>query len=520
MDTLEIGSYPALSVNPVIGDFQTVQIGNSRTIDFVLSNTGQGNLDIGTIQIEGADQNQFVKQSDDCSGQAIAPSANCSIQVVFTPSSTGLKNAQIAISSNYRVDAVKDIQMAGVGTETEFCTYSINPESQIFTYSGGAGSIAVNASLNGCQWTAVSNDNWVTITSGNNGSGTGTVNFSVGQNLSTVTREGTITVAGITFRIIQHGINFCIDNDSDGYGNPGYIACQNGAETDCVDNNPGIHPSATEVCDNGVDDNCNNEMDEGCNDSDNDGIIDSEDNCPSVSNPDQADNDTDGKGNACDNCPDDPLKTEPGICGCGVTDTDSDESGTNVSGTLSVDTYWRKLCGPYIVEDDLYVGTGITLTIEEGTKVMFEENRFMQVEGTLVAMATAGNEIVFTSYIPGDQTGTWNLYFTDTSSDAAFDSEGNYSGGSILKNCVVENGYGLILQGAHPFIDNCNIKNNTMGIFAFEITGELKITNNSIHDNEGTAIEISGNNLIATIENNSIVRNNRGRLNRFIYDKG
>jgi hypothetical protein len=28
-----------------------------------------------------------------------------------------------------------------------------------------------------------------------------------------------------------------------------------------------------------------------------------------------------------DNCPDDPNKTEPGICGCGVADTDSDRDG-------------------------------------------------------------------------------------------------------------------------------------------------------------------------------------------------
>ena len=38
-------------------------------------------------------------------------------------------------------------------------------------------------------------------------------------------------------------------------------------------------------------------------DTDEDGIRDSEDNCPSVPNPDQADSDSDGVGNVCDNCP-------------------------------------------------------------------------------------------------------------------------------------------------------------------------------------------------------------------------
>jgi hypothetical protein len=38
-------------------------------------------------------------------------------------------------------------------------------------------------------------------------------------------------------------------------------------------------------------------------DSDGDGIPDTEDNCPTVSNPNQEDADGDGQGDACDNCP-------------------------------------------------------------------------------------------------------------------------------------------------------------------------------------------------------------------------
>jgi hypothetical protein len=28
-----------------------------------------------------------------------------------------------------------------------------------------------------------------------------------------------------------------------------------------------------------------------------------------------------------DDCPDDPVKTDPGLCGCGVADTDTDSAG-------------------------------------------------------------------------------------------------------------------------------------------------------------------------------------------------
>jgi hypothetical protein len=64
-----------------------------------------------------------------------------------------------------------------------------------------------------------------------------------------------------------------------------------------------------------------------CSDNDADGVSDCFDNCPSSPNADQADADGDGVGDACDGCPNDPNKIEPGICGCGVAETDSDGDG-------------------------------------------------------------------------------------------------------------------------------------------------------------------------------------------------
>ncbi len=62
---------------------------------------------------------------------------------------------------------------------------------------------------------------------------------------------------------------------------------------------PSINPAMPELCD-GMDNNCNGEVDEGrvC-DSDGDGIVNTDDNCPDVANPDQADSDEDRVGDAC-----------------------------------------------------------------------------------------------------------------------------------------------------------------------------------------------------------------------------
>ncbi|MFG6687078.1 T9SS type A sorting domain-containing protein, partial [Mariniflexile sp. HNIBRBA6329] len=69
-------------------------------------------------------------------------------------------------------------------------------------------------------------------------------------------------------------------------------------------------------------------------DTDNDGVLDCNDQeinspCPNDVNANGVSNDTDGDGtpNCQDGCPSDPNKTSPGVCGCGVADTDTDSDG-------------------------------------------------------------------------------------------------------------------------------------------------------------------------------------------------
>lgn len=68
---------------------------------------------------------------------------------------------------------------------------------------------------------------------------------------------------------------------------------------------------------------CIQELEDYCAalDADGDGVPDTSDNCPDVSNPDQADTDGDAVGDACDGCRSDQFKIDPGECGCGIEDT-------------------------------------------------------------------------------------------------------------------------------------------------------------------------------------------------------
>ncbi len=81
------------------------------------------------------------------------------------------------------------------------CTYSISPTKASFRREGGTGTVAVTAPQ-GCAWTAASNASWITVASGSNGSGNGSVGYSVAP--STLRRRlGTITIAGRTFTVKQ-----------------------------------------------------------------------------------------------------------------------------------------------------------------------------------------------------------------------------------------------------------------------------------------------------------------------------
>lgn len=74
------------------------------------------------------------------------------------------------------------------------CTYSVSPTSTSYPASSTIGSVAVTAPA-GCNWSATSSANWITITAGSAGSGNGQVSFSVAANAATVARTGTLTVA-------------------------------------------------------------------------------------------------------------------------------------------------------------------------------------------------------------------------------------------------------------------------------------------------------------------------------------
>jgi hypothetical protein len=84
------------------------------------------------------------------------------------------------------------------------CSYALSVTSQSFAANGGAGMVALTAP-NGCSWIVANNNpEFISIDSGTNGNGNGTVQYSVTPNPSnTERRMGTLRIAGQSFAVLQ-----------------------------------------------------------------------------------------------------------------------------------------------------------------------------------------------------------------------------------------------------------------------------------------------------------------------------
>ena len=121
------------------------------------------------------------------SGCSWTASSNVSwVRITAGASGTGNGNVAYTIDANTSAAArTGTMTIAGrtftvAQNGTAACAVAISPSQATYTRTGGTGIVTVTADP-GCDWTAVSNSSWISITGGASGSGSGAVTYIVAQ---------------------------------------------------------------------------------------------------------------------------------------------------------------------------------------------------------------------------------------------------------------------------------------------------------------------------------------------------
>jgi beta propeller repeat protein len=104
----------SISVDPPELNFGSVNIGNSSALNFTISNTGTGNLVIGTIEEPPV---PFSISSDGCSGHTLSALASCSVNINFSPTLEGSFTGTITVPSNDADNPDVSLNLTGTATQ-------------------------------------------------------------------------------------------------------------------------------------------------------------------------------------------------------------------------------------------------------------------------------------------------------------------------------------------------------------------------------------------------------------------
>lgn len=156
---------------------------------------------------------------------------------------------------------------------------------------------------------------------------------------------------------------------------------------------------------------------------------------------------------------------------------------TNVSGGIFANTTWTLAGSPYIVTDTVVVFPNVTLTIEPGVTVRFDNDIRLEIrQGNLNAIGTATDSITFTSNSLSPTPGIWGNLFLNRSDASKFnycnfryadqgiynDQTGTNNDTLMVKNSNFNyNNYGILnwwigANSTNEF-DSCNFINNQIG---------------------------------------------------------
>ncbi len=124
------GYEPQISVSTDYIDFGEIVVNSSSNLEeIVISNLGEGDLLISSVQISGNDSSQFSIETESCTSSVLSKGNECHIYVEFSPTSTGTKGAKLDILSNDKTHPTYSVDLSGKGITPSSGVISIDKQS-------------------------------------------------------------------------------------------------------------------------------------------------------------------------------------------------------------------------------------------------------------------------------------------------------------------------------------------------------------------------------------------------------
>lgn len=190
-------------------------------------------------------------------------------------------------------------------------------------------------------------------------------------------------------------------------------------------------------------------------------------------------------------------------------------------------TLWQQKNSPVVVDENLYILPGVTVTIEPGVKVLMGENVRITSRGLIKAIGEENAPILFTWKEEGRY---WDLleFLTATGGDR------NDPGKIEIKHVIVEYGRGLKVNLSQLSATDSIFRHHISSAVQIEYSSGL-LANNQVYANSTERETESGNgagikvftNRSVTVENNTVYdnvsaggRDGGGGIYAFAYDGG
>lgn len=152
------------------------------------------------------------------------------------------------------------------------------------------------------------------------------------------------------------------------------------------------------------------------------------------------------------------------------------DSSTEVLNDITEDTTWTKEHSPYILNQDLTVASGATLTVEPGVVVEFNSNIFL-VEGIIKVLGTEDDPVYLN--------GSVDFVIADT------------SGNSVLNNVINRSNLFVFYDGGRV---NSNGFDTDMDILFFESDSDfLNLKSGRLYLYDNSRVEIKDSNIVGDV---------------------